>query len=237
VKICTIHFDEDRPYFEKLLKVWEHSARLHNPKADIHILKVPKPKTVKRKSDEFLLYSSSYAAIRMAEWALKQNEPVIMTDADVMFLGDCSSAFGSPFDLGVTIRFARAWVNAGVVFYQPTQSGKEKLKEFISLTNEILAFPELYVEEIHKYLGGDQTAFTLLAKKYSSIKRFLCSEWNLEQNTWQYFSDKTKIVHVKCDLLDLINGAPPRSGVGEDSPVYALYEIWKSYYKEAYPDD
>lgn len=234
--ICTVIFDKnkDEDAFSRLIKVWEYTARLYNPNATIKIVRVPAPEPKQRKCDQFLTYTSSYAVIKMAEWVIEQDDNIIMTDADVMFTGNCESVFNEKYDIGVTVRFARGWINAGVMFYQP--SGKERLQEMIDLTKNIVDNPELYIEHINKYLGGDQTALTLLTMKYN-FKRFLCSEWNLEQNSWDYFSRNTKIVHIKSNLFDLVNGVKPRINVPSWHNSYYIYERWLNYYFEAVKND
>jgi len=235
VKIVTIHFEEDYNDFSNLLKVWEYSARLHHPDAEVVVLTVPRPEEVSRKCDPFLTFSSSYAFLEMARWALTQNDEIIMTDADLMFTGDCSPAFKEDFTLGVTVRKARGWLNAGVLFYRP--AGRGILKSIIRMTETIVSNPELFVEHVSECLGGDQTAITLHALNDNSIKRFSCSEYNLEQNSWEWFSENTKIVHMKSNLWDMVQGLEPRRPVPEDHVTHRIFEIWKGYLREAGCDE
>lgn len=224
--ICTVHFQNDKEDFSNLLKVWEYSARLHNPDADVRVLTVPEPEDIPRECDKYLTYSSAYAFLQMAKWAMKKNDKIIMTDADVMFTGNCGSIFKEDFDVAVTVRPARSWVNAGVLFMKA--EGKAILQEIIDLTEKIIADPISYVDVLPQYLGADQTAITLLSLSHG-LKRIPCHIWNLEQRTWNWFSEDTKIVHMKSNLWDLVQQVPPRIPVPEDHVTYRIFELWKSY--------
>jgi hypothetical protein len=234
MKLCTVVFDSNKADFSKLVKVWKHTASKYIPNADAVVLTVPAPENIERPCDRYMSYASSYAFLKKAEYAIAQNDNVIFTDADIMFTGDCKNVFKLPFDIAITTRPARTWINGGVVLYKPT--GKDKLQEVIVLMNQIINNVALYREGLIKYLGADQLALAMLSRKRNFL-RLPCAEYNLEQHTWDQYSERTKIVHMKSNLWDLVQGDTPRIEVDKNHITYTIYKRWLEELKEATVDE
>jgi lipopolysaccharide biosynthesis glycosyltransferase len=229
--LATITFTENERDFDDMIKVWEKSAAYYMSDAKRVVLKVAPPKDKKRSCDKYMRYSSTYAYIQMASWALKQDDDLILTDCDIMFTGDCKEVFDQKFNFACTVRDASCWVNAGVIFIKNNRKGKKLLRDSIQLSKEIYRRPGKFSEELIQFLGADQAAIALLAKE-DKIKKLPCAEWNCEQHSWDKFSRKTKIVHMKSSLWDLAHGELMRSSYDEDHNIYQIFKIWKGFLED-----
>jgi len=230
--IVAITFTKNISDFDNLLKVWEYTAKKYMPDAKVKLLKIPPPEKKKRPCDPYMAYTSSYAFMEMVKWVLKQNENCIITDADIMFTGNCEEVFNKEFDIAVTVRDAPCWINAGVVFYKPTQEGKRLLQEVFTLTLEMARRPYRHLEALKRFLGADQAALALLTEKYNLLK-LPCEIWNNEQHSIDRFSEETKIVHMKSSLWDLVHNEPLRIEYPEDHVIFKVFDLWKENLKEA----
>ena len=228
--VVTVNFDKNISDFDNMIKVWKRTARKYMPDANIKVLEIPAPEKIKRQCDKYMAYSSTYAFVEMAKWVLDQNDDAIITDADTMFLGDCSSVFENEFDIACTIREGRCFVNAGVLFYRNTEKGRLLLNKIISMSESIYKNPDMFKNILKRYLGADQAAVSIMAKQ-NKILKLPCEIWNSEQHSWDKFSRETKIVHMKSSLWDLAHKEKTRSEYEKDHNVYKIFEIWKSFLK------
>lgn len=231
--IATVCFQQDNAFdFVNMLKVWEYTARKHNKGAKIKILRITPPEKKERESDALMPYNPTYAFLELAKWVLQQDEECILTDADIMFTGDCKEVFYLDFDIAGTVRPADCWLNAGVLFYKPTERGKKLLREIITLTEIIADAPLTYSDYLKKYLGADQAAIAVIVEK-EGLLQLPCEIWNSEQHSWSKFSEATKIVHLKSSLGQLVRGEPMGSEYEKGHKIYDLYNLFQYYLKRA----
>ncbi len=229
--LATIIFTENERNFDDMVKVWERSAEYYMPSARRVVLKVSPPLYKKRACDKYMRFSSTYAYMLLASWGRKQNDDLILTDCDIMFTGDCSKVFEEKFNFACTVRDASCWVNAGVVFVKNNAKGRELLRESIQRAKDLYRRPERFKESLVKFLGADQAAIALMAEEGKVVK-LPCEVWNCEQHSWDKFSDKTKIVHMKSSLWDLAQGDEMRSSYEEDHNIFKIFKIWKNFLED-----
>ena len=228
MKLVTITFTENERNFDSLIEVWKKSAAYYMPDVEAVVLKIGPPENKKRACDKYMRYSSTYAFLKMALWALKQKDDLILMDCDTFFTGPCQSAFQEGFDLAGTVRDAPCWLNGGVVFVRNSFQGKALLNEVIQLIYMICRRPERFEKELKHFLGADQAALAMLVEE-GSIAKLPCEVWNCEQHSWDKFSEDTRIVHMKSSLWDLVQGDEMRSKYEEGHNIFKIFDLWKIF--------
>lgn len=225
MKLVTLVYNKPDNIFDDLLKVWHASAEKHMPGLERIVLRPPAPNTPNR------IVDCAWAFLRVAEWVLElePQEEIIVTDADIMFTGDCRDVFEQDFDLACTVREHRCYVNTGVWFYKP--SGAFPLWAWKETCEVMLMHPKPYQKELDRYLTADQAALVETLDDFRDrILQLPCAQYNCEQTTWDQFGPDTRIVHVKSSLRDLCEDKPMRKKYPKGHPIFKLHKIWRKYF-------
>lgn len=154
-----------------------------------------------------------------AKEARKANCPVVLMDTDTIILNDISEVFEQDFDIAITTRDSKNWLNAGVVFVKPTQKAYRIL--------------ELWTKEIDNaknyrrktgHAGYAQPVFVWLYnnnKFDGKIIKVPCNKYNCVQEWGSYKT--ASVIHIKSGLRRSL-----MSGVGYEDQV----KLIKPYYKK-----
>ncbi len=222
MKLITVYFARSKNY-KNFLTVWERSARRVMPAIRIKIIKPGKSKSIDHKRD------TAIAFIEAANYALKSNEALIITDVDMMFTDRVDTAWEQKFDIAVTVRDYRAKYNTGLWFYRPTKKAKKFLKLWIKNTNWIVNNFKKLTELIGTHGGIDQASLfmTINSIKNIDILELPCQIWNACQTEWENVNKETKVIHVKSKLRLTATG---RNEVPEKMQyLKPLIKKWRSY--------
>lgn len=157
---------------------------------------------------------------------------VALMDCDTVVLGDLHRAFAGQHDITTTERPGKAKVNAGVVFVRNTPASRRVVDRWLKINDKLASEEERsHVHARCRAYGGINQAALVKALEHTewpiSVGTLPCEIWNNCDQTWENFSDKTKVLHIKGKLRRLALGDPGKfanhNGLGN------LASIWKSY--------
>lgn len=205
------------PNYARMAAVLEHTARKHNPRAEVRVWNFdPNPTN---RSDAFVT--------KAREWTRVINDApdgteIVLLDTDTMVLGDLQSAFDL-FDgfAAVTTRGIgrEEWVtlNSGVLFVRASDFARMWFA-----TWERRTLPWTKRNEPHRIRFGDQNALIEMCQSRGTRPHPLpCVIWNAEQHCWPPV-DGCRVVHVKSDARRILFGGRLHGNFGADR----VAEMW-----------
>ena len=145
---------------------------------------------------------------KVREWAVqccKSYVPCACLDIDCLVLQDLSPIFENTFDLGMTVRDDKQWLNAGVIYYQPSDQARRDMIAWAELSRDSSRDKKIeswYRQETGQSATNEASfAYGLKHKVFQGrVKKFQCREWNCEQHYWEDMDENTKVLHVKSGL-------------------------------------
>ena len=197
MKIITVFFARS-PKYNKLLKVFETSLKLHMPNIDYQRIDIPKPKNIDHKRD------TAFAFIAAAKHALYHKKGIIaVADCDLMFLKSIENIKQYDFDIAITTRKKMKY-NTGLWFMRPTKEAKKFLIEWMIKTVYLMKNFCEQEEFCWDHGGIDQAALHLAIQKNTETKilELPCMEWNATQSEWRNINDQTRVIHIKSKLRE-----------------------------------
>jgi hypothetical protein len=221
MKVLTVYFDKSGKRYERLLNVFRNSAIKNIKKAELQILCVSPPDKKQKHS-----YDCAYAFITAAEFVLEAKEDMMVSDCDMMIMGDMSEAWKHDFDIAVTTRQTIPF-NTGIWFVRWNNLSEDFIIKWIDNTKKIIDNYDQYVDYVHGHGGFDQASLALTIDENPDIKvvELPCQEWNACQHEWEHVTEKTKAVHIKSKLRKACLGEIPIPF----EYMNKLVQEWKSY--------
>ena len=135
--------------------------------------------------------------------------PSVFMDTDMIILQDLAEIFeNNDFDIAITVKKDRSWLNGGVVFANPTENARKIFELWANKDTELSqgyhrnSFRKATRAKTH-LRGINQPSFALIyeeAKKIGKIIEVPCEIYNLCTPVWKSFSERTKVVHIKDSL-------------------------------------
>jgi len=208
VNLIAAYFEE-RPEYRDLKTIFINSARSVMPDCKIHIIEADK---INR--DNLDHHLDTVIGFKLAaEAAIELNEPAAICDIDLMFRKSIEDVWHNNFDIAVTIRNHPARYNTGIWFYRPTMKAKTFVRHWIELTELFAAGIEGIKPGLDKYAGIDQYALACVKKKrtLTNVIELQCQEWNAEQTCWPIIDERTKVIHLKSQLRNVLFGRDQRT--------------------------
>lgn len=202
MKLITVATDAGNGRIDALYRVFEASARNCIPVVEIKKLEIQYRPADNR--NRALMINESFIAA--AEAAVMGKEPVAVCDCDLMFLGDISPAFDSPFDIGITVRGGSMPYNTGLWFYNPTEKAESFVLKWVENAKALYTMRHTtkQAEHISRHGGIDQAALSdALDTEPATVKLFNCKEWNACQGDWASMVNPL-VVHVKSQLRNAV---------------------------------
>ena len=161
--------------------------------------------------------------------SITDDEVVGLMDSDMLVLDDLSSVVEMDFDLAYTVRpeGSKFPINSGVIFIRGSQKVRDWYNTWEAKVRELVA-DKKWLRSGNKIYGGiNQTALGwMLAQDHDlNLLTLPCPIWNCENESWKYFSQDTKIVHILGGL---------RGHVCHNHPVVVpaakpIAVIWRKY--------
>jgi hypothetical protein len=192
--------------WEKLLLGFRRSAQA-NTDAEIKVHEIPDLRT----STRVELATNHYKLKKWREIVYKATCPVVLSDADICFLGDIEDGF-TDHPITLTARSQR-WCNAGVVFVRPGQEANDFFDRWCEMDDWLhqgerdskgnpIRLKQAWQETGIK--GHNQTALAKIKDEFTfgwvpgkTYNASLRSEWK----------GNPKVVHVKDSLrIDVLSG-------------------------------
>jgi len=197
MKLVTYVIDGSGEEYEMMLRVWQKTAHEHMPDLRQKVMRMSPPK---KQVDLQVRMNAFHETLR---WVIKQPEDCIITDADIMFLGDIRGVMARDFDIAITTReykrVPKSRYNSGVVYFRATDKGRKFLKKWIKKLED----PKMVDGG---YSGPNQAALArvLSANKKSEspakVIELPCAIYNAEQSCWAELSPDVKVLHIKSRL-------------------------------------
>lgn len=227
MRIIAVHFDgnDGNEDYRRLASVWEKSARETNPNAEVRLIEMPPPP-----SNHMVQHyaNNSYKLEKWVEAIGSLEEPTILSDCDMMILGDLSHVFDLDFDVAETKRTEsrNAPINGGMIFLQPTAGARRWIRHVLEADRSMRLDADLHSIYCKKYTGMNQAAMGWVREKVNGFNRIElpCSVYNACTEDWPTIGDHTKAVHVKGKLRDSIFGVQQLKP--EYKKAYALFRNW-----------
>jgi hypothetical protein len=247
MKIIAVQFDYDgSKKYDKLARVFEHSAKKNCPQAAVEMLRIKAPahgaeglKGVKR------CFTSNTVKLRLWLDKIKETtEDVIFMDCDMLVLHDLGIAFSEPFDIGLTKRNNPAIpYNGGVVFVRNTPAAIKFLERWTIINDAMFnctdqnGVPDrgvFHTRWRNKYAGMNQAALGYILEKETheaKLKNFPCAIWNICREDWPRIDNKSMVIHVKSNLRTAVID---RRCISSAKRAYGkAIELWDYYAQEA----
>ena len=228
--ICVqFDFEERGEIYAPLLEVFRRSCAAHMPDVTFEAIRVPPPKI-----KEGVTRGFSTNTAKLAIWAkavAESQEPLLLSDCDMLCLRDLRDVWDKDFDIAYTVRSGcRLPFNSGVVFVKATDAARKFVAEWRDVNDRMFSNSTLHSPYRTKYSGMNQAAFGYLLERrtvpHAKIIALPCKEWNCCNEDWEKVDLKTtRLVHFKGSL----RAAALQPGSVPPSAVATLVKEWKRY--------
>lgn len=208
MKIVTVQYDET---FKKLFAVYKKSIELNIPDAELVDIHLPFPEN--NMGRNCFCHHNHEKLVQWSNYLDTCNEPVILSDADMLALRDPVEIWDIGFDVCYTARThtnsgRNIPLNGGIVFVKPTAAAREFIKLWAEIDTRMYfdsSFHELY---FRRYAGMNQASLGYLLEHpelYSAkIFSVFTRKYNAVECDWQYIDNETCFVHIKSMLRNMI---------------------------------
>lgn len=242
MRILSVYFVFDKSnLYDRLARVWEYSAKKHNPDARVELKEAPPLERDGRRKDSW-----NYNDYKLQIWVeelKKSDEPTIVMDADMLVIGDMSGMFDQDFDICYTARTktrSRFAFNGGVLAFRPSAKVFGFLERWAKQDAYMYANPAMHMPFRTRYGGMNQASFGYMLERDKHGLKIVsepCLKYNLCDEEWHCINDETKAIHIKGNLRRAVFGAPLKPGANLTEKLLPCYNIWKRYEWELYGGD
>ena len=227
----AFHHAAGRDYL-RLYNVMAYSVTKHMPQANLVNWPVKDLKTTTGKNRSFGSNTHKLEAW-IAAYDAVDDEHILYSDCDMLFLGDVSHVFDSDFDIALTRHSGtRIPYNGGIVFVKKSDKMRAFLQEWLKTNNRMLSHPDFHWEwrKRRGFAGINQAAMGYMLENHRdgiNVLDLPCVVYNSSHpNEWSNVS-KAKALHIKSGLRRAVFGQQS-GGTG----VKAAYKTWKQYEME-----
>jgi hypothetical protein len=212
--------------YRRLAHVLDHSARRHNPDAQVRVINTD-PSPTSRSTDGFLRKARDWTA---AIDAAQDGTELALLDTDTLVLGSLAPAWEADFDVAITTRGGLATLNSGVLFVRVSRWTRELFAPWERLTRP---WCEKNRPGCVRY--GDQDALMLMLRLAAvgnerlggmprvRVLELPCAIWNAQQHCWPPV-EGCKLLHVKSDARRIIFGGKLHGNPGAD----VVADLWRA---------
>lgn len=233
MKLICHYFGDER--WRRLARAWERSVRVNCPSADRVLIEDSMPDGEPWLSRGYKP-ETAWNTIKLRAWRDAVNahagEDMVLMDADTLALRDLSPAFyesdlKADFDIGYTPRPGRHPLNGGVVFVRATDAAVRFVNDWYDRNMTIMNDPDNLRGLLRRFGGVNQAALNLMIGSATGVKfkAFDCIEWNSVNETWEHYDARTRVVHYKGVLRDMLFTDYTPDG----SPMTRLADLWRMY--------
>jgi len=132
--------------------------------------------------------------------------PIALLDGDMVVLRDIAPVWaehGGDWDVAITERPGKYWLNGGAVFCKPTKAAREFMRAWCRVNDDILNDSYARKAALNNHYGINQTALVHMLQycaPEAKVVKVPCRKWNNCDQTWHQFDDETHILHIKSFL-------------------------------------
>ena len=231
--------------YAQLARVWRTSLRLNCPLAEVSCDISSPPHQAISVYGHHVAGNTHKLGIwaEMADQAIKDNQCIVLMDADMIVLSDLHVAFeqfSKGADVAYTTRPGKIPYNAGIIFLRPTEGARAFMQTWVDY-NALLLKSRIRVRHAVERFGGiNQAALDRLLRAaqlqhIAYIATLPCAILNSEQNTWRKFGPETAVLHIKGSLRRHI--ARGKQGLPGGSWREQIVYVYRQIEKEAGHDD
>lgn len=241
MQLHTVLFDVPRRkgFYRRMAKVLAFTAELHSPSTPLIVHEV-------NSGDEDIHATGKFRKACYIDNGRKtkhhcdivqeapDGELIGLLDADMMVLGDLSEVEQLDFDLAYTVRpdGSRYAFNSGTVFVRTSERMRDFYKLWYEKALQFLSCEKLHAEWRPLYGGINQCALAWMLDNHAEglkTQKLPCEIWNCENESWQYFSEETKVVHLVGDLRRRLM----RLERSKTATIEQLAKMWSGYDRTA----
>ena len=224
MKLATLYFNRDDKNFDVLVNVWKKSAYVQMPHVKQDVVKLDY-------KIENRHVAMAKAHIAMCDYILKQTDPVVMCDSDLLFIGDVTKGLDEVRHLGFTIRKTKRQFSSGVWFYHPTPIAKKMIQFWKDETELMLKNTDDIMLARKEYGGIDQLSQARTYERFSEhIDLLPCCIYNAEKTCWKNMNKDCTVVHIYSDLRAIVQNGKPITK--ETRHLQRWVDLWRSYANE-----
>lgn len=230
-QIVTVIFDANELGFDRLRAAFIRSARANaGPDAAIRVIQVRRPKceavykpTYPDNTQKLHIWRDVVKAAKI---------PTVLLDIDTLVLRDPSAAFDEgEFDIGITVRPHKMWINAGAIYARPTRGARDFMDAWVTENDRLYAEPDEMYDALKRHNGLNQTAMLNMIESgiptTCTMAKLECVTWNNCDQTWVHFDPKTTaVLHIKGGLRKYALEQWP--GHGPEHLAVPL-QVWRIY--------
>ncbi len=206
--IIGVVFDNNEPGFDRMIKAFEKSVLCNAPHAQLRIVHTTRPLCEKG-------YKPTYPdnTRKLHVWrdeVHKAEIPMVLLDVDMLILHELIPAFdeaGGNWDIGITVRPHRMWINAGAIYAKPTQGARDFMDAWCEVNDRLYSSRSALSTALKRHNGLNQTAMLHMLEECGNhprgckVHKLQCTTWNNCDQTWKDFDlETTAALHIKGGL-------------------------------------
>lgn len=196
--------------WEVFARKLEVSARRHNPGWSIEVFEAPTDTRRGGTEGYYRANTRKLEAWVAAACVVPDGDEIALLDADTVVLGPLDEVWAEPFDVAITMRAATRRFpypypfNGGVVFLRVSPRVRDFLGAWAAENARMLEDRQHHHRWKRRYGGINQAALGYLRESGGldglRVAEVPCEIWNCEDSTWERFSERTRIIHIKGEL-------------------------------------
>jgi hypothetical protein len=228
--VCVSFDFETKKDFTRMTGVFLKSVKAQMPKVNIVSLTDEPKGYYSNKS----LYANTLKLRLWNQSVQRLRTDTILSDTDMICLGDITHVFEQDFDIAYTMRTGRTLENStipfnlGVMFVKPNKRSRVFFEVFTNVNDAMHTNTGIHSKYESKYAGINQSAFGWMLENWDEPIKLLqlpCSVYNVcDEREWYSISPDAKMVHIKSQLR-------PDILIHQNTYDRKLIEKWNEYDK------
>lgn len=217
-------------FFCRLAAAFERSIETNCHNAELVMVDGRKPEPYKHYSGKWT--SNNYKLHIWQELVHDAERPLVLMDCDMIVLRDLWPAFEqNEFDVAITRRPGKNWLNGGVVFVNPTKKARRFIDRWVEWNDKFYADVNRLIVARRRHYGLNQTALVHMLDKEGpgdcKLLELPCNLWNNCDQTWKNFDrDTCYALHIKSELQRAV-----KSGMDIGKAPEHLREALKAFHE------
>jgi hypothetical protein len=207
MKIITVNFDfAAKKDYSRLMNVYKKSIKKNMPGTWLTEINLPAPRI--QPGDQKMLAANTVKIDAWIEELDRSTENVVLSDCDMLSVGNIEPVFNLNFDIAITKRSGGLLpFNGGIVLVKNTISALNFMKLWKSINRQMYQDRIFHMIWREKYAGMNQAALGYILEKEkfdAKVIQIPCSKYNLCDDDWQNVNNDSIFVHIKGKLRQFL---------------------------------